>query len=170
MSRKKHAHDAGGTPATLLLDADGAEYGTHAYAHDPQAPSYGAEAAEALGVDPARVFKTLLIDTGRPGSEALAVAVVPVTGSLDLKAAAMALHVKKVHLAQAADAQRRTGYVLGGISPLGQRHPSTTVLDDSALDWPTIHVSGGRRGLEIELAPQDLIRLTGARPVPLAGP
>lgn len=170
MSRKKHTQDAGGTPATLLLDADGATYTTHAYGHDPQAPSYGTEAAEALGVDPARVFKTLLIDTGRSGAEALAVAIVPVTGSLDLKAAAMALHVKKVQMAQAADAQRRTGYVLGGISPLGQRHHSTTLIDESAKNWPTIHVSGGRRGLEIELAPLDLIRLTDALSVPLAGP
>lgn len=170
MSRKKHTKDAGGTPATLLLDADGATYTPHTYGHDPQAPSYGTEAAEALGVDPARVFKTLLIDTGRSGAEALAVAIVPVTGSLDLKAAATALHVKKVQMAPAADAQRRTGYVLGGISPLGQRHHSTTLIDVSAKNWPTINVSGGRRGLEIELAPLDLIRLTDALSAPLAGP
>lgn len=170
MSRKKGPQDAGGTPATVLLDADGASYTTHTYVHDPQAASYGTEAAEALGVDPARVFKTLMVDTGRSGGAALAVAIVPVTGSLDLKAAAVALRVKKVQLAQADDAQRRTGYVLGGISPLGQRHHSPTVIEDSATTWSTIYVSGGRRGLEIEVAPQDLIRLTDARPAAVAGP
>lgn len=169
MSRKKHQQDTGGTPATLVLDADGARYTTHTYEHDPQAASYGTEAAQALGIEAARVFKTLMIDTGKPGAAALAVAVVPVTGSLDLKAAATALQVKKVQLAHTADAQRRTGYVVGGISPLGQRHHSPTLIDQSATNWPTIHVSGGRRGLEVELCARDLIRLTDALLAPLAG-
>lgn len=130
----------------------------HPYAHDPAAPSYGAEAAAVLGVDPARVFKTLMVDVeGR-----LAVGIVPVSGTLDLKAFAAALGSKKATMADPAAAQRRTGYVLGGISPLGQRLPSPTVLDASALRLETILISGGRRGLDIELAPADLVRLTNA--------
>lgn len=170
MSKTHRRRDAPGTPATLVLDADGTPYTTHAYAHDPSTSSFGTEAAQALGVEPVRVFKTLLVDTGRPGPDALAVAIVPVTGSLDLKAAATALGVKKVRMADAADAQRRTGYVPGGISPLGQRHRCSTLLDSSALGWDTVFVSGGRRGLEIEMSPQDLRRLTAAVPAPLAGP
>ncbi len=130
----------------------------HPYTHDPAAPSYGTEAAQALGMDPARVFKTLMVDVeGR-----LAVGIVPVSGTLDLKAIAAALGAKKAAMADPAAAQRRTGYVLGGISPLGQRLPSPTVLDSSALALATVLVSGGRRGLDIELAPADLIRLTSA--------
>lgn len=130
----------------------------HPYAHDPAAPSYGAEAAAVLGVDPARVFKTLMVDVeGR-----LAVGIVPVSGTLDLKAFAAALGSKKATMADPAAAQRRTGYVLGGISPLCQRLPSPTVLDASALRLETILISGGRRGLDIELAPADLVRLTNA--------
>lgn len=171
MTRAHHRrHDVSGTPATLVLDADGTAYTTHAYEHDPSVASFGSEAATALGVDPARVFKTLLVDTGRGGADTLAVAIVPVTGSLDLKAAATALGVKKVKMADAADAQRRTGYVLGGISPLGQRHRSPTLLDESATRWETVFVSGGRRGLEIEVDPADLSRLTAAVRAQLAGP
>jgi Cys-tRNA(Pro)/Cys-tRNA(Cys) deacylase len=122
------------------------------------------EAAEVLGIDPARVFKTLMVDVdGR-----LAVGVVPVSGSLDLKAIAAALGSKKAAMADPAAAERRTGYVLGGISPLGQRQPSPTVIDDSALTLASILVSGGRRGLDIELDPQDLIRLTGAVTAPIS--
>ena len=129
------------------------------YSHDPAAASYGLEAAEVLGIDPARVFKTLMVDVdGR-----LAVGVVPVSGNLDLKAMAAALGGKKAAMAEPAAAQRRTGYVLGGISPLGQRQSSPTVVDESALELDTILVSGGRRGLDIELSPEELIRLTGAR-------
>lgn len=135
----------------------------HPYAHDPAAASYGAEAADVLGVDPARVFKTLMVEVeGR-----LAVGIVPVSGTLDLKAFAAAMGAKKAAMADPAAAQRRTGYVLGGISPLGQRQPSPTVLDSSALDLDTIFVSGGRRGLDIELAPADLVRLTGAVTAPI---
>jgi len=155
MARKQASQ---GTPATAALAAAGVPFVLHPYAHDPSAPSYGMEAAEVLGVDPARVFKTLMVDVdGR-----LAVGIVPVSGNLDLKAIAAALGGKKAAMADPATAQRRTGYVLGGISPLGQRQPSPTVLDESALDQDSILVSGGRRGLDIELAPDHLVRLTGA--------
>ncbi len=148
-----------GTPATAALAAAGVPFVAHPYSHDPAAASYGLEAAEVLGIDPARVFKTLMVDVdGR-----LAVGVVPVNGSLDLKAMAAALGAKKAAMADPAAAERRTGYVLGGISPLGQRQSSPTVVDDSALALATILVSGGRRGLDLELSPAELIRLTGAR-------
>jgi Cys-tRNA(Pro)/Cys-tRNA(Cys) deacylase len=154
---------AQGTPATAALAAAGVSCVLHPYAHDPAAASYGAEAADVLGVDPARVFKTLMVEVeGR-----LAVGIVPVSGTLDLKAFAAAMGAKKAAMADPAAAQRRTGYVLGGISPLGQRQPSPTVLDSSALDLDTIFVSGGRRGLDIELAPADLVRLTGAVTAPI---
>ncbi|MFC8411162.1 Cys-tRNA(Pro) deacylase [Arthrobacter sp. NPDC057259] len=147
-----------GTPATAALAAAGVPFTAHPYTHDPAAASYGMEAAEVLGIDPARVFKTLMVDVdGR-----LAVGVVPVSGNLDLKALAAALGGKKAAMADPATAERRTGYVLGGISPLGQRQSSPTVLDESALALETILVSGGRRGLDLELSPQDLVRLTGA--------
>lgn len=149
---------AQGTPATAALAAAGVPFILHPYTHDPAAASYGAEAAAVLGIDPARVFKTLMVEVdGR-----LAVGVVPVSGSLDLKAFAAAMGTKKAVMADPAAAQRRTGYVLGGISPLGQRLPSPTVLDASALGLKTMLVSGGRRGLDIELAPADLVRLTNA--------
>ncbi|MET4901114.1 Cys-tRNA(Pro) deacylase [Paenarthrobacter sp. CC6] len=145
-----------GTPATAALAAAGVPFVLHPYAHDPAASSYGLEAAEVLGIDPDRVFKTLMVDV----EGKLAVAIVPVSGNLDLKAAAAALGSKKAAMADPKAAERRTGYVLGGISPLGQRQPSPTVLDESALVFETILVSGGRRGLDIELAPADLLRLT----------
>ena len=136
----------------------------HAYTHDPKAPSYGAEAAAALDVEQARCFKTLVVDV--EGS--LTVAVVPVSGSLDLKALAMAVGAKRAAMADPAQAERTTGYVLGGISPLGQRKRLPTAIDGSAEAFDTIFVSAGRRGLEIELAPADLIRLTGALVAPIA--
>ena len=145
-----------GTPATAALAAAGVPFVLHPYAHDPAASSYGLEAAEVLGFDPDRVFKTLMVEV----EGKLAVAIVPVSGNLDLKAAAAALGSKKAAMADPKAAERRTGYVLGGISPLGQRQPSPTVLDESALAFDTILVSGGRRGLDIELAPADLLRLT----------
>jgi Cys-tRNA(Pro)/Cys-tRNA(Cys) deacylase len=155
MARKQASQ---GTPATAVLAAAGVPFVLHPYSHDPSTASYGLEAAEVLGIDPARVFKTLMVDVdGR-----LAVGIVPVSGSLDLKAMAAALGGKKATMADPATAQRRTGYVLGGISPLGQRQPSPAVLDESAAAVDTILVSGGRRGLDIELDPADLIRLTGA--------
>jgi Cys-tRNA(Pro)/Cys-tRNA(Cys) deacylase len=152
-----------GTPATAVLAAAGVSFSLHPYAHDPAAASYGLEAAEVLGIDPARVFKTLMVEIdGR-----LAVGVVPVSGNLDLKAIAAALGSKRAAMADPAAAERRTGYVLGGISPLGQRQPSPTVVDESALTLDTILVSGGRRGLDIELDPRDLVRLTKAVTAPI---
>jgi Cys-tRNA(Pro)/Cys-tRNA(Cys) deacylase len=152
-----------GTPATAALAAAGVPFVLHPYTHYPSAASYGAEAAETLGIDPSRVFKTLMVEVeGR-----LAVGIVPVSGTLDLKAFATALGAKKAAMADPAAAQRRTGYVLGGISPLGQRLPSPTVLDSSAVGLRTLLVSGGRRGLDIELAPADLIRLTQAVTAPI---
>ncbi|MFJ5696123.1 Cys-tRNA(Pro) deacylase [Arthrobacter sp. NPDC093125] len=161
MARKNTSQ---GTPATAALAAAGVSFTLHPYNHDPSAASYGLEAAEVLGIDPARVFKTLMVEIdGR-----LAVGVVPVSGSLDLKAIAAALGSKKAAMANPAAAERRTGYVLGGISPLGQRLPSPTVIDDSALGQDTILVSGGRRGLDIEVAPGDLVLLTKAITAPIS--
>jgi Cys-tRNA(Pro)/Cys-tRNA(Cys) deacylase len=128
------------------------------YDHDPAAASYGREAAEKLGIDPARVFKTLVAAS----DDGLAVAIVPVDGSLDLKGLAAALGVKRTAMADRQQAERATGYVLGGVSPLGQKRALPTVLDRSALDHATICVSAGRRGLDVALAPDALITLTGA--------
>jgi Cys-tRNA(Pro)/Cys-tRNA(Cys) deacylase len=166
LSRRQRA--TGGTPATRVLAGDGAAHTLRAYDHDPAARerglSFGMEAALALGLEPARVFKTLLADVdGR-----LVVAVVPVDRSLDLKALASAVLGKRAVLAEPAAAERATGYVVGGISPLGQRRRLPTVVDASALDRPTVLVSAGRRGLDVELAPADLIRLTGAVTAPVA--
>ena len=152
-----------GTPATAALAAAGVPFVLHPYSHDPSAASYGLEAAEVLGIDPKRVFKTLMVEV----EGKLAVGIVPVSGTLDLKSVAAALGSKKAAMADPKAAERRTGYVLGGISPLGQRQPSSTVLDDSALSFDTILVSGGRRGLDIELAPGDLVRLTKAVTAPI---
>ncbi|MFF7362852.1 Cys-tRNA(Pro) deacylase [Streptomyces sp. NPDC008125] len=158
MAKKKTKQQQGGTPATVALTAAGADFTVHAYEHDPAAPSYGEEAAEALGVSPDRVFKTLVADVDGE----LTVAVVPVAGSLDLKALASAVGGKRAAMADPAAAERTTGYVRGGISPLGQRKRLRTVVDASAGSHPTICVSAGRRGLEVELAAADLARLTGA--------
>lgn len=146
---------AGGTPATLALDRAGVAYELRPYAHDPGAESFGAEAAAALGVEQARVFKTLLASLD--GS--LVVAVVPVSGRLDLKALARALGGSRAVM---AEAELATGYVAGGISPVGQKRPHPTVVDATALDHETVLVSGGRRGLDLELAPADLVAITGA--------
>lgn len=157
---------AGGTPATVALTRAGVAFEVRAYEHDPAAPSYGLEAAQVLGVEPERVFKTLLADVdGR-----LVVAVVPVSGQLDLKALAAAVGGKKAAMADPAVAERTTGYVVGGISPVGQRKALPTVLDASALAHATILVSGGRRGLDLELAPSDLIAITGASTAPVGRP
>ena len=147
------------TPATAALTRLGLPFRTHSYDHDPATDSYGQEAAAVTGVAAERIFKTLLVDTGA----ALAVGVVPVSGSLDLKAIATALGVKKVIMADPAAAQRSTGYVVGGISPVGQRKPLPTVIDESALGFESVFVSGGRRGFEIELAPTDLAAATDGR-------
>jgi Cys-tRNA(Pro)/Cys-tRNA(Cys) deacylase len=149
---------AGGTPATVALTGAGIAFTEHAYEHDPAAPSYGMEAAEQRGLDPAQVLKTLctLVD-GR-----LVVCVVPVSGQLDLKAAAAAVGGKRAVMADPAAAERATGYVVGGISPVGQRRAHPTVLDESATGFDVVYVSGGRRGLDLGLAPADLVRVTGA--------
>lgn len=155
MAKRKQA---GGTPATVALSAAGIDHTLHPYEHDPRATSYGLEAAEALGLDPARVFKTLMASVdGR-----LAVAVVPVSGQLDLKALAKALGASKATMADKAAAERATGYVVGGISPVGQKRAHPTVVDRSALAHTTVYVSAGRRGLDLELAPADLVAITGA--------
>ncbi len=155
-----------GTPATALLGRLGVGHVLHPYRRDPRASSYGAEAAEALGVDPARVYKTLVAEV----DGALTVAVVPVTGSLDLGALAAAVGGTRATLAEPAAAERATGYVVGGISPLGQRRRLPTVVDASVSDFPTVFVSAGRRGLQVELAPADLIRATDAALAALAAP
>lgn len=143
-----------GTPAIVAAERAGVSFTVHEYVHDAKAASYGLEAAENLGVDPERVFKTLVADV----DGTLTVAIVPVATQLDLKALG-----KRATMADPKLAERTTGYVAGGISPLGQRKRLPTVLDDSALGFATIHVSAGRRGLEIELAPSDLLALTGGR-------
>jgi Cys-tRNA(Pro)/Cys-tRNA(Cys) deacylase len=148
----------GATPAIQALERAGVDYTLHPYEHDPARTSYGLEAAEVLGVDPARVFKTLLAEAdGR-----LVVAIVPVAGSLDLKALARAVGARRAAMAEPAAAQSATGYVVGGISPLGQRTAHPTVVDSSALDHPTVLVSAGRRGLDVEVAPAVLVTLTSA--------
>jgi Cys-tRNA(Pro)/Cys-tRNA(Cys) deacylase len=155
----KNSKAAGaGTPATVALTKANVPFTAHIYEHDPAAGSFGTEAAEAMGVVPERVFKTLLAEVDGK----LTVAVVPVSGSLDLKALASAVGGKKAAMADPAAAERSTGYVLGGISPLGQRKPLRTVVDESALEFETVFCSGGRRGFEVELAPADLVRLTAA--------
>lgn len=152
-----------GTPATVALTQAKVSFEVHAYDHDAAAQSYGTEAAEAMGIPPQRVFKTLLVDVDGK----LTVAVVPVSGQLDLKALASAVGGKKAAMADPSAAERTTGYVLGGISPLGQRKKLPTVIDESALDHETVFCSAGRRGLEVELAPADLVRLTSARTAPI---
>jgi len=152
---------AGGTPATEALSRAGIEFVLHAYDHDPDSTDYGNEAAGALSVDPLRIFKTLVVDLGLTRPE-LAVAVVPVAGMLSLKHAAAALGAKKAAMADKGLVARSTGYVLGGVSPLGQRTPLPTVIDETAQLWDTIYVSAGKRGLQVELAADDLARVTGA--------
>lgn len=152
------------TPAVTAARKAGVAVQLLSYSHDPSAPSYGREAAEALGLDPAAVFKTLVLSV----DGALAVGVVPVDHTLDLKAFAAALGGKRAELADAAAAERATGYVVGGISPLGQRKRLRTVVDASALGRDTIYVSAGRRGLELAIAPADLVRLCGAATAAIA--
>ena len=147
-----------GTTATLALERAKIPFALHEYAHDPRHDSYGLEASEALGVPPERVFKTLVAAVD--GS--LAVGVVPVHRQLDLKALAAAIGGKKAVLAEVAAAERATGYVAGGISPVGQKRRLPVVIDASALEVATVFCSAGRRGLEIEIAPADLVKAAGA--------
>lgn len=160
MSRKRVTPAA--TPATAVLARAGVQHTVRAYDHDPDAVaaglSYGEEAARALGVEPARVLKTLL--AGVDGR--LVVAVLPVDARLDLKSLAAAVGGRRAQMADPVSAERATGYVVGGISPLGQRRRLPTVLEQDATRWPTVLVSAGRRGLDVELSPVDLVRLTAA--------
>jgi Cys-tRNA(Pro)/Cys-tRNA(Cys) deacylase len=155
----------GGTPAVVALERAGVAFTLHAYAHDPSSDAgFGLEAAAAIGAPPSAVLKTLVAEAdGR-----LVVGIVPVDGTLDLKALARAVGAKRAAMAPPAAAERATGYVVGGISPLGQRQRLVTVLDESALALDVIYVSGGRRGLDVGLAPADLVDLTGARTAPIA--
>ena len=149
------------TPAIDAARTAGVPIVVHEYDHDPGNREFGLEAASALGIAPERVFKTLLVSlNGQPKS--LAVAVVPVSGQLNLKAMAAACKAKKATMADPGVAQRVTGYVVGGISPLGQKRHLPTVLDDSVFAFDTVFVSGGRRGLDIEIGSADLLRMTGA--------
>ncbi|WP_147796018.1 Cys-tRNA(Pro) deacylase [Cellulomonas sp. Y8] len=157
MSRSKNAPS--GTPALVALAAAGVPHTAHAYDHDPRSTvGYGLEAAEVLGIDSEQVYKTLMASV----DGTLTVAVVPVAGKLDLKALAHAVGGKKAVMADPAAAERATGYVVGGISPLGQKTAHPTVVDETVQLFDTVFVSGGRRGLDVELAPDDLIRLTSA--------
>lgn len=149
---------ATGTPATKLLTSTGVRFTEHEYSHDPNSASFGLEAAEKLGVDPQRVFKTLIVNV----DEAFAVAIVPVNQQVSLKSLSRTLGAKRATMADPAHAARLTGYVVGGISPLGQKRLLTTVIDSSAQDFETILVSGGRRGFDIELSPNDLAELLSA--------
>ena len=146
------------SPATVALAAAGIPFTAHEYAHDAANTNFGLEAADVLGLDPDQVFKTLMADVdGR-----LVVAIVPVSGKLDLKALAAAVGGKKAEMADPKLAEKRTGYVVGGISPIGQKIAHETVLDEIAELYDTVYVSGGRRGFDIELTPADLVRATNA--------
>lgn len=148
-----------GTPATVALEKAGVTFTVHAYDHDPRSASYGLEAADALGLDPDAVFKTLLAEVDGE----LVVAVVPVSGQLDLKALASAVGGKRAAMADPAVAERTTGYVVGGISPIGQRRRLRTVVDESASARRAVYVSGGRRGVDLGLDPADLVRVLDAQ-------
>uniref|UniRef100_A0A942Y9E7 Cys-tRNA(Pro)/Cys-tRNA(Cys) deacylase n=1 Tax=Neobacillus citreus TaxID=2833578 RepID=A0A942Y9E7_9BACI len=154
------------TPATVALVAAGVPFTPHVYEHHETATNFGEEAATALGLREEQVFKTLVVSV----DGTLAVAIVPVANRLDLKAIAAAVGGKKASLADPALAERRTGYVVGGISPVGQKTPLRTVLDESALTYDTVFVSGGRRGFDIEVAPADLVRVTNAVTTRIARP
>lgn len=173
MARNKGRNRAAATPAIAALTAAGIEHTVHTY--ETTGNDFGDEAArvmgERLGVDAARIFKTLVLETVQApaGSRlAMAVAALPVTCSLDLKAAAAALGCSKVSLAPVELAEKTTGYVVGGVSPLGQKRPLATVIDSSALEHSTVLCSAGRRGWEIELGGTDLVSLTGAITAPIS--
>lgn len=161
---KKSRHGGVGTPATRELDRLGIAYEVRAYEHDAAETSFGQEAAAKLGIDPARVYKTLLAEA----DGALIVGIVPVDGRLDLKALSHAAGAKRAGLADPALAERKTGYVVGGISPIGQKTSLRTFLDEGALAFDTVLVSGGRRGLDVELTPGDLLTATRGTTAPIA--
>ena len=165
MAKKSAKHDHASTPAVAALVAAGTEHSLHPYEHDPNSElGYGLEAAAAIGAMPEQVFKTLCAYVDGQ----LSVGIVPVNRKLDLKALAAACGGKKAEMAPPADAERSSGYVVGGISPIGQRKKLPTVLDSTAELFDTIYVSGGRRGLDIGLAPTDLAAITGAIVAPIA--
>ncbi len=153
------------TPAVKALQRAKVNFELHEYAHDARASSYGLEAAEALNIDPALVYKTLL---ARVDGKELVVAIVPVADTLNLKSLAKAARAKRAEMADPTAAQRSTGYVLGGISPFGQKKQLRTFVDDSVLALACVHVSGGRRGLEIALSPNDLVASTRATAAKIA--
>jgi len=155
------------TPAIETARAGRITYRVHEYAHDAAGGAYGMEAAQLLGVDPARVFKTLVVSLD---ARSLAVGLVPVSGMRGMKLMARAAGARKAAMAEAAEVERATGYVLGGVSPLGQKKRLRTFIDRTAQGFSTIYVSAGRRGLELEMAPQDLVRLTGGVFAPLLQP
>ena len=159
MSRSRKSST--GTPATVAIRSSGLPFTLHSYRHDPRARYFGLVGAQELGVDPERVFKTLVVQL-EPGHNALATAVIPAEHHLDLKAIASLCNAKHATLAEPALAQRVTGFVRGGISPLGQKHHMPILIDRAACEFPTIFVSGGRRGLSIEMAPGDVVKATGA--------
>lgn len=162
---KKTARATHGTQAVVTLEKAGVPHTLHPYEHDPSSDiGYGLEAAQAIGVEPPQVFKTLLADVDGK----LVVGIVPVDRKLDLKALARAAGGKKAAMADPAAAERATGYVVGGISPLGQKTRHATVLDESATAYDVVYVSGGRRGLDIGLAPSDLLTLTSGTTAPIA--
>jgi Cys-tRNA(Pro)/Cys-tRNA(Cys) deacylase len=152
------------TPATALLTKQKIAFTLHPYEHDARNPNFGEEAASALGVSQQQIFKTLIASIDGK----LVCGVVPVAGRLDLKALAAAVGAKKAEMAEPAAAERATGYVVGGISPLGQRSRLRVVVDESASSFETVYVSAGKRGLQVELAPDDLVRATGAVLAPIA--
>jgi len=162
VAKKTNEHGAG-TPATLALTTAGIHFTPHLYQHDAAATNFGLEAAEKLQLDPDRVFKTLLADADGQ----LVVGIVPVTGTLDLKALAAAVGAKKAVMADPKLAERKTGYVVGGISPIGQKTAHTTLIDESAILFETVFVSGGRRGFDIELSPDDLAAVTAGSFAPI---
>lgn len=149
----------GPTPAVRALATAGLQFELHSYRHDPDCESYGDEVVAALDVDPLRVFKTLIVEA----DTRLACAVVPVAHQLDLRRAASALDAKSVRMAERAAAERSSGYVVGGVSPIGQKRKLPTVVDETSLSWATVYVSAGRRGLELEVSPADLIKATNAK-------
>ena len=163
----------GGTPATVLLAAAGVPFTIHEFVHDPSERNYGAVAAEALGADPDQVFKTLLAQVDGQATvagvapSAIAVGIVPVSGQLSLKELATAVGAKRAEMCDPVVAQRITGYVVGGISPFGQKKHLPTAIDETCLLYDTIFVSGGKRGFDIEIAPADLIAVLHAIVAPI---
>ncbi|MCS5718162.1 Cys-tRNA(Pro) deacylase [Herbiconiux sp. CPCC 205763] len=162
MAKKPRGAEGGAVPttaATVALRAAGIPFTGHVYVHDPAVTDFGGEAARELGVEAERVFKTLMVDT----DAGLGIGILSVRDQLDVKALAAELGAKRAAMADKAVAERKSGYVVGGISPVGQKTPLPTVLDESALGFATIFVSGGRRGFDIELAPVDLLRAVSGR-------